>query len=155
MSNFPIQHELELKKNPTTEVSQASLAALDVMTAAVRNADFGLVPMFAEFNKPAQRYDEPKPEQDSYDNIADFNAYRQRNEAAQPERVAVIPENPDMLHENEENELERIRQAVDDVHAEMTQDVSQAERQNVVTHIGPRKLINERPSYGQDQRYVA
>jgi hypothetical protein len=153
MQNFPIPHELELKKTPTSEVSQASLNALEIMTAAVRNADFGLIPMFAEFNKPAQRYEEPTPEQDSYDSIVDFNAYRQRNEAAQPQQISVEPENPDILHEDEENELERIRKAVDDVHAEMTQDASQLGRP-VVSQI-ERKLISERPNYGQDQRYVA
>jgi hypothetical protein len=117
MKDFPLTHEFELERKAPNEVSQASLAALAVMAEAVRNSDFGLIPMLPKFNNPAYRVVEPAPEQESYDNLVDFEAYRQANVAGQPAgEVATQPVQETIL--DEPTNLTEIRQNIDRLYGE-------------------------------------
>lgn len=152
MQNNP---SLEFEKHtPPSEIAYASKAALAVLTEAVHNADTGLIPRFARFSPPQQHYEEPTPEQDSYADYADFEAYRQRNQAAQPQQVSVTPEQTpnDLLHQDDD--LDRIRQQIDAVHAEMTADKAQTAHPTI-TPINDRPYLDDRNRYDQGTRHAA
>ena len=138
------------KHTPPSEISQAANAAYAVMLAAVHNADLGLIPQFSNFNKPAQRYEEPPVEEDSYTDYADFEAYRRRNQQVQPEQVAVVPETSqaDMLRESDD--LERIRSNIDAVHAEMAAEQQPADETPLTPAARERHYLDDRHHYDQE-----